>query len=54
MYRITGDQKWREKGWRMFQAIEAATETPYGNTAIGDVTSKENPALADSMESFWV
>jgi len=53
MYRITGDMKWREKGWRMFQATEAATKTNFGSSAIEDVTS-ETPFKLDSMESFWV
>lgn len=53
MYRITGDMKWREKGWRMFQATESATKTTNGSSAIEDVTS-EAPFKLDTMESFWV
>lgn len=53
MYRITGDPKWREAGWRMFQAVDKHTATLYGNSAIDDVTRPE-PTLNDEMESFWL
>jgi len=53
MYRITGDNHWREAGWRMFLAIDRHTSTVYGNSAIDDVT-KMVPELNDEMESFWL
>lgn len=53
MYRITGDNHWREAGWRMFLAVDQHTSTEYGNSAIDDVT-KLNPTLNDEMESFWL
>ena len=53
MYRLTGDEKWREKGWRMFTAIEAATRTPSGHATVKDVTSQLGD-LRDVMESFWL
>lgn len=53
MYRITGDDHWREAGWRMFLAINEHTKTKYGNSAIDDVTAT-SPKLDDSMESFWL
>ncbi|KAF1920419.1 glycosyl hydrolase family 47-domain-containing protein [Ampelomyces quisqualis] len=53
MYRITGDNHWREAGWRMFLAVDQHTSTKYGNSAIDDVT-KLNPTLNDDMESFWL
>lgn len=53
MYRITGDAKWQEKGWDMFEHIIAATSTEFGHSAIIDVTSKE-PQQIDEMESFWL
>lgn len=53
MYRITGDPHWRSAGWSMFLAIDAATSTKYGNSAIDDVT-KKIPSLNDEMESFWL
>ncbi|KAK2809678.1 hypothetical protein FQN49_008595 [Arthroderma sp. PD_2] len=53
MYRITGNETWREKGWEMFNAIERATQTEFGNSAIEDVTS-DAPLAEDQMESFWI
>ncbi|KLJ10249.1 hypothetical protein EMPG_14362 [Blastomyces silverae] len=53
MYRITGDNSWRQKGWKMFQAVEAATRTDLGNSAIKDVTSRV-PLFLNEMESFWL
>ena len=54
LYRITGLEEFREAAWDMFQAIEKATSTPYGNAAINDVTTKDVPTQQDSMESFWL
>ncbi|KAL6245833.1 hypothetical protein RBB50_006986 [Rhinocladiella similis] len=53
MYRITGDESWREKGWTMFDAVERATKTDVAHAAIKDVTSQLGE-LSDSMESFWL
>lgn len=53
MYRITGDEKWRDKGWKMFQAVQTYTQTDHGNSAISDVTSSV-PFHKDQMESFWL
>jgi mannosyl-oligosaccharide alpha-1,2-mannosidase len=58
MYRITGDPTWQEKGWRMYEAVIAATSTEAGHSAIRDVTSMESSTspgdFEDSMESFWL
>ncbi|KAK2738555.1 hypothetical protein FQN57_006977 [Myotisia sp. PD_48] len=53
MYRITGDETWRDKGWAMFNAIDQNTRTELGSSAIRDVTS-EAPFFEDEMESFWL
>ncbi|KMU88063.1 class I alpha-mannosidase 1A [Coccidioides immitis H538.4] len=53
MYRITGDESWREKGWEMFKAVEASTRTELGSSAIKDVTSQV-PIPLNEMESFWL
>ncbi|KAG7009038.1 cell surface mannoprotein [Physcia stellaris] len=53
MWRTTGDVYWREKGWQMFEAIQKATASDYGASAIFDVTS-ETPTATDEMESFWL
>ena len=49
MWRLTGDPKWREKGWRMFEAIDQVTWTESGYSAIKDVTDP-NTVQLDSME----
>jgi len=53
MYRVTGDEMWREKGWRMFNAVQNYTRVEFGYSAIGDVTS-DSPYHLDEMESFWL
>lgn len=53
LYRITGDSHWRDVGWEMFLAIEKATKTRFGNSAIDDVTVGGGVKL-DIMQSFWM
>ncbi|KAL8658392.1 MAG: hypothetical protein Q9226_001036 [Calogaya cf. arnoldii] len=53
MYRITGDEYWRSKGWKMFKSIQNATRAEFGASAIADVMSSK-PYPADEMESFWL
>ncbi|KAL8775002.1 MAG: hypothetical protein Q9209_000481 [Squamulea sp. 1 TL-2023] len=53
MYRVTGDEYWREKGWNMFTSIQNYTRAEFGASAISDVMS-ENPYPVDEMESFWL
>ena len=52
MYRITGDEGWRTKGWNMFQAVEKHTRTDIAYSAISDTTNESSPKM-DEMESFW-
>ncbi|KAM7190934.1 Glycoside hydrolase [Rhypophila sp. PSN 637] len=52
-YRITGDERWRDEAWIMFQSIMVATETEYGNSAIEDVVMEGQTKKKDEMESFW-
>ncbi|KAF7588307.1 hypothetical protein BBP40_005906 [Aspergillus hancockii] len=53
MYRITGEEHWREKGWKMFEAISKYTRAEMGHSAIKDVTV-ENPTMTNEMQSFWL
>ena len=53
MYRITGNQHWREVGWNMFQAINTHTRAEFGYSTIYDVMY-EDSAMTDEMESFWL
>jgi mannosyl-oligosaccharide alpha-1,2-mannosidase len=57
MYRITGDRKWQEAAWRMFQAIEKVSKTDIAAAAIADITVAPEDIQkqqVDSMESFWL
>ncbi|KKY13871.1 putative glycoside hydrolase family 47 protein [Diplodia seriata] len=55
MWRITGEVKYREWGWEMFQSFVKYTlvEDGSGFTSINDVTNPSPPAR-DNMESFWL
>ncbi|KAI1112921.1 glycoside hydrolase family 47 protein [Nemania sp. NC0429] len=52
MYRITGDKRWQEEGWKMFEAIIQHTATDVGNSAIRNVLTTDTSQL-NEMESFW-
>ncbi|KXL50564.1 glycoside hydrolase family 47 protein [Acidomyces richmondensis BFW] len=55
MWRITGEEKYREWGWQMFQNFITHTATPdmQGYSSIGNVLTVP-PPLRDNMESFWL
>ncbi|CZT18693.1 related to class I alpha-mannosidase [Ramularia collo-cygni] len=53
MYRITGEQYWRDMGWKMFQSVDLAARAEFGHSAIDDVT-KDVPKHINNMESFWL
>lgn len=53
LYRVTGEQKYREYGWEIFQAIEKHARTEHGYGAVLDVT--QLPAHTENkMESFFL
>ncbi|KAF1982321.1 glycoside hydrolase family 47 protein [Aulographum hederae CBS 113979] len=55
MWRITGDQKYRDWGWEMFESFMEHTLLSEGGgfTSINDVMST-TPHWRDNMESFWL
>ncbi|KJZ78633.1 hypothetical protein HIM_02024 [Hirsutella minnesotensis 3608] len=53
LWRITGDQAWRDAAWRMWQGIVQETETELAFASIDDVRIHAS-AKADSMETFWL
>jgi mannosyl-oligosaccharide alpha-1,2-mannosidase len=53
LWRITGEEQYRDAAWEMFQAVANATDTSYANAAIKDVTVPKS-AQEDYMESFWL
>ena len=50
LYRMTGNEEYRDIAWDMFQGIIRSTETPLAHAAIRDVTETEKPVKEDSME----
>ena len=54
MWRITGDEMYREWGWEMFQSFVKYTMVEDGGfSSIGNVNDIP-PPLRDNMESFWL
>ncbi|KAF2201837.1 mannosyl-oligosaccharide 1,2-alpha-mannosidase [Delitschia confertaspora ATCC 74209] len=55
MWRITGDEVYRQWGWEMFEAFAKYTmvEDGGGFSSINDVMTTE-PGSRDNMESFWL
>lgn len=55
MYRITGDDMYRQWGWEMFQSFAKWSGAPDGAgfTSMQDITVVP-PTLRDNMESFWL
>ncbi|KAL1604619.1 hypothetical protein SLS59_003814 [Nothophoma quercina] len=54
LWRITGDESFRETAWDMFEAVAKATETEYANAAVMDVNVLGGGEKEDYMESFWM
>ncbi|KAI0918074.1 hypothetical protein AcV5_002851 [Taiwanofungus camphoratus] len=53
LWRTTGDERWRERGWSVFQAIERETKTSSGYASLASV--EESPApKRDEMPSFFL
>ena len=51
-YRLTGDRRYRDDGWRIFEAIEKHCRVPSGGYAV-IINVDENPATQeDKMETF--
>jgi mannosyl-oligosaccharide alpha-1,2-mannosidase len=53
MYRITGDEIWRDEAWFLFTTITNRTRTDIAFAALQDVTSNSSGHI-DKMESFWL
>jgi mannosidase alpha-like ER degradation enhancer 2 len=49
LYKVTGDVRYRQMGWTMFQALERWTRTEAGYAVLADVRTK---AQQDRMHSF--
>lgn len=51
LWRKTGDQKYRDWGWDIFQAFETQTKLPTGYTGLRDVNTGEKD---DKMQTFFL
>ncbi|KAG6335738.1 hypothetical protein ID866_3362 [Astraeus odoratus] len=53
MWRTTGDELWKERGWEIFLAIEKHCRTDYGFASVRGVGLNE-PKKIDEMPSFFL
>ncbi|PSS02469.1 glycosyl hydrolase family 47-domain-containing protein [Coniella lustricola] len=58
MHRLTGEARWMETAWRMFETIEALTRTEVAAAGVREVTIDLRKGATvdhlDTMESFWL
>ena len=55
LYRTTGDVRWRERGWAVFEAIEREARTGSGYASLRNVElSKADANKKDEMPSFFM
>ncbi|KAL4066005.1 glycoside hydrolase family 47 protein [Scleroderma citrinum] len=52
MWRTTGDERWRERGWEIFQSIDKHTRTKYGYASVHGVSNK--PTMVNEMPSYFL
>jgi endoplasmic reticulum Man9GlcNAc2 1,2-alpha-mannosidase len=55
LYKLTGDKKYQDYGWSIFEAFEKYTKIEAGGyTSISDVTNAKDTKPRDKMESFFL
>jgi len=54
MYKITGQSKYQDYGWKIFEAFEKYTKVENGYTSIDNVRNVDNTRPRDKMESFYL
>ncbi|KAF9188477.1 mannosyl-oligosaccharide alpha-1,2-mannosidase [Haplosporangium sp. Z 767] len=55
MWRFTGDEKYREWGWKIFLAIERYSKVESGGySSIHDIRRKNDIQFSDKMETFFL
>ena len=54
LWRATGDKKYRDWGWEIFQAFEKYTKVPNGYASINSVRHPDNVGHRDKMETFYL
>ncbi|KAF8336420.1 glycoside hydrolase [Cantharellus anzutake] len=53
MWKVTGDEIWRHRGWEIFQSINLRAKTKVGYGSVAGVNSRR-PAIQDSMPSYFM
>ncbi|KAF4567315.1 hypothetical protein EYR40_006312 [Pleurotus pulmonarius] len=53
LWKVTGDHRWRERGWLIFEAIERETKTKSGYASLRSVEVKPG-VQDDSMPSYFL
>jgi mannosyl-oligosaccharide alpha-1,2-mannosidase len=53
LHQLTGEQKYRDWGWEMFQSIEGKCKVEHGYGHYSDVRDPDIPA-EDKLESFFM
>ena len=53
LYRITGESRYQDEAWKLFQTIDSRTRTEFGNAELTNVFEEES-FKKDQMESFWL
>jgi len=53
LYRVTGDKKYQDWGWKIFEALEKNCKTESGFSGLFDVGSP-TPSKNNKMESFFM
>eukprot|EP01025_Chloroclados_australasicus_P066063 TRINITY_DN9036_c1_g1_i2.p1 TRINITY_DN9036_c1_g1~~TRINITY_DN9036_c1_g1_i2.p1 ORF type:complete len:917 (-),score=101.02 TRINITY_DN9036_c1_g1_i2:320-2995(-) len=54
MYRVTGENIYREWGWQIFRAFDKYSKLEYGGYTNLDTVVENPPRRRDKMESFWI
>ena len=52
-YRLSGDKKYRNWGWQMFESFEKYTRLEEGYTAINNVKNPKEPGYRNDMPTFF-
>ncbi|KAJ9108271.1 hypothetical protein QFC19_002519 [Naganishia cerealis] len=53
-YRATGDETYREQGWKIFQAFEEHCKVPHGGFASIENVETVPAVQVNKMETFWL
>ncbi len=48
MWKVTGDEVWRHRGWEIFESIEKTAKTKVGYGSVAGANTEE-PYILDSM-----